>query len=58
MKITPNANDPAQLQEFTQKLNEMEETLRHEDTLMDANKLRSKLDRAHAPPHRFSPEES
>lgn len=46
MNIPPNANDPAKIQEFTQKLNELEDTLRHEDTLMDANKLGSKLARA------------
>ena len=46
MKIPPDENDPAKMQEFAQRLNELEATLRHEDTLMDANRLRSKLERA------------
>jgi hypothetical protein len=46
MKISPDANDPAKMQEFTQRLNELEVTLRHEDTLIDAHKLRSRLERA------------
>jgi hypothetical protein len=47
MKIPPDANDPAKMQEFTQRLNELEVTLRQADTaLMGANTLRAKVTRA------------